>query len=159
MRETRGAAASALGLVVGEDASARARMLGRRATASAPERRRIGEVLELADRPGLAPHPVADHRLGDGPDIELGIERAGDALDQHHRLLQQHQLGPRLHVEELGGGEELAEHLRHRDVARLAAVQRLADGAERQREIVDRLVLGHIAHLEMPLGHRRGSCG
>ena len=31
-------------------------------------------------------------------------------------------------------------------------MQRLADRAQRQREIVDRLRLGHIADLEMPLG-------
>ena len=38
--------------------------------------------------------------------------------------------------------EELAEQLRHRDFARRLAMDRLADGAERLGEVVDRMLRG-----------------
>ncbi len=111
------------------------------------------EVGEFSERSLFAPQPIADHRLGNGPDIEFGIERAGDAFDQHHGFLQQHQFGPRLHLEQFGDGEELPQHPRHRDIGGRAAMQRLADRADGEGEIIHRLVVRHIADIEMALRH------
>ena len=99
----------------------------------------LGRELELAGGPEIAFDPVAHHRLRRRPHVEIGIERARHALDHHHRLLEEEQLGPRLHVEQLGHLEEQRQQPRHRDVARPLAVDRLADGAERLGEVVDRM--------------------
>ena len=100
----------------------------------------------------LALHPFLHHRLRHDPHIEFGIEAAADALDHHHGLLQQQQFGARLHVEDFGILEELAEQLRHGDLARRAVHDRLADGAQGLREQLDRMLARHIACLEMHLG-------
>ena len=82
----------------------------------------------------------------------LRIERARDALDHHHGLLQQQQLRPRAHVEQAGDLEQQHQQLRHRDFVGGAVVDRLADGADRLREVIDRMMPRHIAGLEMHLG-------
>ena len=66
--------------------------------------------------------------------------------------MQQDQLRPRLHVEDFGVGEELAEQIGHGDLLGRAAVDRLADGAQRLREHLDRMVRRHVAGPEVHLG-------
>ena len=105
-----------------------------------------------AGRAEMALDPFAHHGLGDGPHVELGIERARHAFDHHHGLLQQQQLGPRAHVEQAGDLEQQHQQLRHRDFVGGAVVDRLADRADRLRERLDRMVRRHIAGLEMHLG-------
>ena len=76
----------------------------------------LGALARLAQAAGHAVvglDPLLGDGLGRAPDVELRIERAGDALHHHHGLLQQQQLGPRLHIEHLGVGEELAQQVRH----------------------------------------------
>ena len=112
----------------------------------------FGGVLDAAGGPEMPLDPFAHHRLRHRPHVELGIERARHALDHHHGLLQQQQLGPRAHVEQAGDLEQQHQQLRHRDVFGGAVVDRLADGADRLREIVDRMLRRHVAGLEMHLG-------
>ena len=109
-------------------------------------------TLKPADRAEIALDPFAHHRLGGLPHVELGIEAARHALDHHHGLLQQHQFGPRPHVEQAGDLEQQRQQLRHRDFFGGAIVDRLADGADRLREILDRMMGRHIAGLEMHFG-------
>jgi hypothetical protein len=64
--------------------------------------RAFGGVLDPANRAGLALDLVPHHRLRHRPHVELGIERAGDALDHDHSLLQQQKFRPGAHVEQAG---------------------------------------------------------
>jgi hypothetical protein len=73
--------------------------------------------------------------------------------------LQQQQFGPRTHVEERGDLEEQRQQLRHRDFVGRPVVDRLADGADRLGEILDRVMRGHIARLEMHFGDADTSSG
>ena len=116
-------------------------------------------AFQLADRPEIALDPFAHHRIGGGPHVELGIERAGDALDHHHGLLQQQQLRPRAHVEQAGDLEQQRQQLGHRDVFGGAVVDRLADGADRLREALHRMLARHIAGVEMHLRRAHDSRG
>ena len=109
-------------------------------------------VLDPAGRAEMALDPFAHHRLRHRPHVELRIERARHALDHHHGLLQQQQLRPRAHVEQAGDLEQQHQQLRHRDFVGGAVVDRLADGADRLREALDRMVRRHVAGLEMHLG-------
>ena len=52
-----------------------------------------------------------------------------------------------------GDLEEQGQDLGHRDLVGALVVDRLADGADRLGEILDRVMAGHIAGLEMHLGH------
>ncbi len=102
---------------------------------------RLGAVARIdhhAARAKVAGNPAADHRLGRLPHVEMRIERAGHALDHHHGLLQQDQFRPRRHVEEFGHLEQQGQQLCHRDRIGRLAVDRLADGADRLGEFVDR---------------------
>ena len=56
------------------------------------------------------------------------------------------------HVEQAGDLEQQRQQLRHRDLVGGAVVDRLADGADRLGEILDRVVRRHVARLEMHLG-------
>ena len=89
------------------------------------------------------------HRLGGDPDVERGIEIARDTLDDDHALLQQDKLRPRLHVENFGIGEELAQKISHRDLFGGAPLDRLTDGAHRLREFLDAMMRRHVAGFEM----------
>ena len=62
--------------------------------------------------------------------------------------------GPRLHVEDVGVGKELAQEIGHGDLVGRAPVDRLADGAERLREHLDGMVRRHVTRPEM---HLRGA--
>ena len=59
--------------------------------------------------------------------------------------------GPRLHVEDVGIGEQLAEQVGHGDLLGRAAVDRLADGAQRLREDLDGMMRRHVAGPEVHL--------
>ena len=98
--------------------------------------------------------PFAHDRLGGLPHVEFRIEHARHALDHHHGLLQQDQFGARAHVEQPGHLEEEREQLRHGNLFGGPVVDRLADRADRLREIVDRVLRRHVAGLEM---HLRGA--
>ena len=87
----------------------------------------------------------------------LRVEVARHAFDHHHGLLQHDELGPRRHVEEGGDLEQQRQQLRHRDLVGAAVVDRLADGADRLREILDRMMRRHVAGLEMDLARRADS--
>ena len=93
--------------------------------------------------------PLLGDGLGRAPDVELGVERAGHALHHHHGLLQQQQLGPRLHIEHIGVGEQLAQQVGHGDLGGRAAVDRLADGAHGLREHLHGMMRRHVAGLEV----------
>ena len=67
----------------------------------------------------------------------MRVELARDALDHHHRLLQHHQFEPRRHVEQRGDLEQQRQQLGHRNLVGGARVDRLADRADRLREILD----------------------
>ena len=108
--------------------------------------------LELGARAEGLLHPLLHHRLGHDPHVQLGIEAAADALDHHHGLLQEQQLGPRLHVEHLGILEQLAQQLCHGDLAGGTVHDRLADGAQGLGELRHRMLARHVARLEMHLG-------
>ena len=82
----------------------------------------------------------------------FGSKRARDALDHHHGLLQQQQLRPRLHVEQARDLEQQGQQLRHGNFLGGALVDRLADGADRLREVFDRMVRRHVAGLEVHFG-------
>ena len=81
-----------------------------------------------------------------------GIKPSRHALHHHHGLLQKDELGPRLHVEDLGDLEEQAEQLCHGDLAGAVPVDRLADRTERLRKILRRMDGRHIARLDVHLG-------
>ena len=102
--------------------------------------------------PEIALDPFAHHGIGDLPDVEFRIEAARDAFDHHHGLLQQDQFGTGAHVEQAGDLEQQGQQLRHRDFFGGAVVDRLADGADGLREILDRMMRRHIAGLEMHFG-------
>ena len=137
--------------------SVRAAMSGawraRAASAPAPSRASSSE----SARAEIGAYPVADDRLGRLPHVEGGIERARDALDDDHRLLQEHQFGARLHVEEFGHLEQQRQQPRHRDRFGRLAVDRLADGADRLREGAHVVGARHVARLEMHLGDAHDS--
>ncbi len=109
-------------------------------------------VLQLADRAEVLLDPSAHHGLGRRPHVELRVQRARHAFHHDHGLLQQHQLGARLHVEEAGDLEQQRQQARHRDLVGGARVDRLADGADRLRKILDAVHVRHVARLEMHLG-------
>ncbi len=69
-------------------------------------RRTHPRLLQPAARTEVPLDPLAHHRLGRRPHVELGVEPSRHAFHHHHGLLQKHQLGPRLHVEDLGHLEE-----------------------------------------------------
>ena len=52
--------------------------------------------IDEAERAHVASHPFNEDGLGARPHVEVGIERAGDPLHHHHRLLKEEELGPRL---------------------------------------------------------------
>ncbi len=82
----------------------------------------------------------------------LGSSPRATPFDHHHGLLQEQQLRARAHVEQAGDLEQQHQELRHRDVFGGAVVDRLADGADRLREALDRMLRRHVAGLEMHLG-------
>ena len=96
--------------------------------------------------------PAAHDRLGGGPNVELGIEVAGDAFDHDHGLLKHDQLGPGRHVEQGRDLEQQRQQARHRDLVGAPVVDRLADGPDRLREILDRVAGRNVARLEMHRG-------
>jgi len=61
-------------------------------------------------------------------------------------------VGPRLHIEYLGVGKQLAEQVCHGDLGGGAAVDGLADGAHGLGEYFDGMVRRHVAGLEMDGG-------
>ena len=84
----------------------------------------------------------------------LGSSERRDAFHHDHGLLQQQQFRPRAHVEQAGDLEQQRQQLGHRDVFGGAVVDRLADGADRLREALDRMMPRHVAGVEM---HLRGA--
>ena len=72
----------------------------------------------------------------------LGSSERATPFDHHHGLLQQHQFRPRAHVEQAGDLEQQREQPRHRNIFGGAGMDRLADGADRLREILDRMMGG-----------------
>ena len=129
----------------------------RRAPASVHRPRPASSMRPIG--PEIALDPVAHHGLGGGPHVELRVEVAGHALDHHHGLLQHDELGAGRHVEQRRDLEQQRQQLRHRDLVGAAVVDRLADGADRLREILDRMMRRHVAGLEMHLRRRAGSRG
>ena len=69
------------------------------------------------------------------------------------------QFRPRLHVEQVGDLEQQGQQLGHRDLVCRPVEDRLADGPEGLREIVDAMTRRHVAGLEMHLGDARDSRG
>src|SRR5215470_12559220 len=114
----------------------------------------LDRVLESSDRPEIAGDPLAHNRISCGPHVELGIKRTGNAVDNDHGLLQQQQLGARAHIEQTGDLEEQHQKFGHRDVFGGPIVNWLADGADRLRETLDRMVARYISRIEM---HLRGT--
>ena len=102
-------------------------------------------------------HPLLDDRPRQAPDVDARIELPPDALDQHHRLLQQQKLRLRLHLELLGHLEQLRQQLGDRDLVQRQVEDRLADRAAGLGERVDRAPPRHIAGLEMHLGDAAGN--
>ena len=96
--------------------------------------------------------PGARDGFGSRPDIERGIEAAGDAFDDHHGLLQQDQFRPRFHVEDVGVGKQLAEQVGHGNLVGLAAMDGLADGTHGLGEYFDLVMGQYVAGVEMHLG-------
>ena len=72
-------------------------------------------------------------------------------FDHHHGLLQHHEFDAGRHVEQGRDLEQKRQQLRHRDLVGAPVVDRLADGADRLREILDRMMRRHVAGLEMHL--------
>ena len=103
----------------------------------------------------MALHPFAHHGLRGGPHVEPRIEIARHPFDHHHGLLQHHQFDPGRHVEQGRDLEQKRQQLRHRDFVGAAIVDRLADGADRLREILHRMMRRHVAGLEMHPATRR----
>ena len=101
----------------------------------------------------LALDPFAHHGFRRGPHIEIGIEAARHAFDDHHCLLQEQQLRLRLHVELARHLEELIEKPRHGDFPCRAVHDWLGDGAQSLRKICGLVLARHIASLEMHLRH------
>src|SRR5215471_5943200 len=114
----------------------------------------LDRILESADRPEIAGDPLAHNRIGCSPHIELGIKRTRNAFDDDHGLLQQQQLGARAHIEQPSNLEEQHQKLGHRDVFGGPIVNWLANGADRLRETLDRMVARYISRIEM---HLRGT--
>ena len=115
-------------------------------SAPRPASRRRPSGDRLASIHSFATGSAATHTF------KRGIEIARDAFDDDHAFLQQDQLGPGLHVEDFGIGEELAEQVGHRDFFRRSPVNRLADGAHRLREFLDAVMRRHVAGFEMDGG-------
>ena len=130
--------------------------VGRQLRSAGQHRRQFAgaatDILQPSGETEVRLHPVARHRLGGVPHVETGIEPARHALDDHHTFLQQDQFGARLHVENVGIGEELAEQIGHRDFFSRASVDGLADRAHRLRELFDRVMRRHVSGLEMDRG-------
>ena len=81
------------------------------------------------------------------------IDRACDALDLNHGLLQQDQFRPQVHSELPRDVEQLEQHPRHRDFRGILPEDRLSDRAQSLREIIHRMIGRHIAGLEVNLGN------
>ncbi len=96
---------------------------------AADARRPFRRRLDAGARPKLLLQPLLHHRVCHHPHVQLGIEAPSHALDHHHGFLQEKQLGARLHVEDFGVLEELAQHLGHGDFVGRPVHDRLADGA------------------------------
>jgi hypothetical protein len=112
--------------------------------------RRLIRLVDVG--PKLAPQPFAQERLGRLPHVDVGIEPGRDAFLHHHRLLEQQQVRLRRHVEVAGDREQAVEHLADGDLLDRQAADRLADGAQRGRELLDIVVRRHILRLEMDFG-------
>ncbi len=111
--------------------------------------RRLAQPRRRRQRLG---HEALHHGPRRVPDIVVRIQVARDALDDDHRLLQEHELGLHPHPEGLGDLEELAQQRRHRDLARGPPEDAFADRAQRLREGVDRAVGRDERDVEMDLG-------
>ena len=111
-----------------------------------------GRAFELPGRTEMARDPFPHDRLGGGPDIKPGIERAPHAFDHHHGLLQHQEFRPGAHVEQAGHFEQKREQLRHRDVFGGTIVDRLADRPDRLSEAFNRMMRRYVAGLEMHFG-------
>ena len=72
--------------------------------------------------------PALDQRLGQLPDVDVGVQRPADALRHGHRLLQQDQLRLLLHLELLGHRQQLSQQPADRDLVQRQVEDRLADG-------------------------------
>ena len=129
--------------------STRSTSCGRRRAASRPS---STARPQLRLRPEVVGDPGLDQRLRQLPHVELGIERAADALGHHHGLLQQQQLRLGLHREGLADLEQLAEQAADRDLGQRPAADRLGDRAAglHERRLV--LVGRHVARGEMDVG-------
>ena len=123
----------------------------------------LGDFLERADelddpvgvisfRPELGAHPLADEGFGGFPHVDVGIERGGDALVHHHRLLQQQQVRLDLHVEIAGDREQAFEHSADRNLLDRKAADRLAGGPQGGREFLDIVVRRNILRFEVDFG-------
>ena len=93
------------------------------------------------------------------PHVELRVERARHAFDHHHGLLQHDELGAGRHVEQRRDLEQQRQQLRHRDLVGAAVVDRLADGANRLREILDRVMRAARSRPRNAPRRRAGSRG
>ena len=109
-------------------------------------------LAQPAERAEVVLDPLLGDRFGGDPHVELRIEPARDTLHDHHALLQQHEFRPRLHVEDVGVGKQLAKKVGHRDFGCRAAVDRLTDGAHGLGEHLDLVVGRHIAEREVDFG-------
>ncbi len=109
-------------------------------------------VLEPRLGAAIGAHPFLDQGPRQQPHVDRRVELPPHALDQDHSLLQQQQLRLRLHLKLLGHLEQLRQEPAERNLAHRPAEDRLADGARRLGESVERLVARHVAGLEMHLG-------
>ncbi len=113
-------------------------------------------LLRIADERAYAHalvHPLLDERLGGGPQVQLWVELAAQALDVQQGLLQQHQLRLDLHVEASRGLEQAQQDLAKGDLVQRALEDRFAHGADGRLEFVDAGVLRHPAGFHVQLGY------
>ena len=113
----------------------------------------LQQLPEMRARVGAPGHPLLQHRLGGGPQVQIRIELAAEALDVQERLLQQHQLGLHLHVELARRLKQAQQHQPERDVLEGLVEDGLADRADGRFQFRHPRIRRHPAGIHVQPGH------
>ena len=113
----------------------------------------VGGVLDAADRAEIALDPFAHHRLGDRPHVELRDRACAPRLrpPPWSSAAAAVPAASACRTAPVTSNSSVSSFAIEMSSAR-AVVDRLADGADRLREALDRMVRRHVAGLEMHLG-------
>ena len=101
----------------------------------------------------LIVHPIHQKRLGRGPQIQIRVELAAQALDIQQRFLQQHELRLDFHIKAPAGFKQAHQHQAKRNLRQRLVENRLTHGAHRRFELFGAGVGRHPARFDVRRGH------